>query len=67
MHLGPGKTGQIAFNALEYPQLKKLIDGGELAIVDDGPGATGGAGGKKGRTSIQGYPSGSGGRRSGDR
>src|ERR1041385_4315809 len=37
LHLGPGKTGQIASNASEHPPLKKLIDAGQIEIVAAGP------------------------------
>lgn len=68
LHLGPGKTGQIASNAVEHPALKRLVDGGELEIVSEGPGHAGGLGvGGGGRAAAPGYASGRGGRRSGDR
>lgn len=67
LHLGPGKTGEIAANALGHPQLKKLVDAGEIEIIDEGSRSIEGAGaGKKGR-SWMGRASGVGGRRSGDR
>jgi hypothetical protein len=66
--VSPGKTGQIASNAVEHPGLKKLIEAGEVEIVGEGSGATGGAGESyHGRPSTQGFTSGRGGRRSGDR
>jgi hypothetical protein len=68
LHLGPGKTGQISSEAADHPQLKKLIDAGEIELFDDGPAATGGAAqGKTGRASFHGSGPGGGGRRSGDR
>ncbi len=68
LHLGPGKTGQISWEAAEHPQLKKLVDAGELEVSDDGATPTGGSGGGgKGRPSFYGHPASSGGRRSGDR
>jgi hypothetical protein len=67
LHLGPGKSGEIASHASEHPQLKKLVEAGEIEILADGPRSSGGmTGGKKGRTAM-GYASGSGARRSGDR
>jgi hypothetical protein len=66
LHLGPGKTGQIAGKAVDDSQLKKLIDAGEIEIVGEDPRSTAGAGGgRRGRSSIFGQSSGS--RRSGDR
>ena len=68
LHLGPGKTGQIAANAVDNPRLKKLIDAGELEIVDDDARSTAGpAAGKRGRGGMVGHTSGGSIRRSGDR
>lgn len=68
LHLGPGKTGQISAKAADHARLKKLIESGELEMVDDAPGlAAGPASGKKGRGFMLGHSSGGGGRRSGDR
>ncbi len=66
LHLGPGKTAQISAKAVESPGLKKLVDAGEIEVVDEDPRPTPGTGGgKRGRTSMHGRTSGS--RRSGDR
>jgi hypothetical protein len=68
LHLGPGKTGQIAAKAAADPQLKKLIDAGELEVVDDNAPPTSGPGTRqRGRGFMVGHGSSSGGRRSGDR
>src|SRR5438128_4835469 len=68
LHLGPGKTGQIASNASEHPPLKKLIDAGKVEILDEASQSTAEAGGGKlGRTWMPGYGSSSAGRRGGDR
>lgn len=67
LHLGPGKTGQISAKAVEDPRLKKLVDAGELEVVDeDARPANGPRGSKGGRGFMLGHTSGSG-RRSGDR
>lgn len=67
LHLGPGKSGEIASTASAHPQLKKLVDAGEIEILDEGSRPTDEIrGGKKGRTSM-GHSSGIGSRRSGDR
>lgn len=67
LHLGPGKSGEIAATASEHPQLKKLVEAGEIEIVAESPRATdGNRGGKKAWTSM-GHGSGTGSRRSGDR
>lgn len=68
LHLGPGRTGQIASNAADHPQLKKLVDAGQIEILDEVSRSTEGAGGgKAGRTWMPGHASGSASRRSGDR
>jgi len=68
LHLGPGKTGHISSKAVEYPQLKKLVDAGEIEVLGEGPEPIDEAvGSKKRRISMHGHTSGSGGRRSGDR
>ena len=36
LHLGPGKAGQINPKEAEKPSLKKLIEAGEIEIIDDG-------------------------------
>ena len=67
VHLGPAKSGQITAEAAEYAGLKKLIDAGDIELVDEA--AAGGdmsAGGPRGRA-AQGHTSGGGNRRSGDR
>jgi hypothetical protein len=68
LHLGPGKTGQISSEAAQPPQLRKLVDAGEIEVFDDGPGPSGGGvGDGKGRPSFHGHPARSGSHRSGDR
>src|SRR5438067_10887378 len=68
LHLGPGKTGQIAANASEHPPLKKLIDAGDIEIVGEGPESVeGGGGGRAGRNWMPGHGSSPVGRRGGDR
>jgi hypothetical protein len=68
LHLGPGRTGQIASEAAEHPPLKKLVEAGEIEILGEGhvDPATGAAS-KIGRSESQGHAPGRGGRRSGDR
>jgi hypothetical protein len=36
LHLGPGKTGQIAHQDLEHKPLQKLVKEGKLEIQGDG-------------------------------
>ena len=36
LHLGPGKTGQISPKAAELPALKKLIEAGDIEVLDGG-------------------------------
>ena len=38
LHLGPGKTGQIADSAVERPAVKKLIEAGEIEVHAEGSG-----------------------------
>jgi len=68
LHLGPGKTGQIASAAAEHPGLKKLIEAGQIEITGEGSGASDGPGeGGASRGSAHGFLPGTGRRRSGDR
>jgi hypothetical protein len=58
LHLGPGKTGQIAANDSEHPPFKKLVEKGEIEIVDDGREAiAAGAGGRAARPFMPGHGS----------
>ncbi len=45
LHLSPGKTGQITARAADDGRVKKLVEAGEIEIVDDqskqGVGSTG--------------------------
>ena len=68
LHLGPARNGQISDNAIDHPPLKKLLDGGDIAIVGDGPaGGDVESGGQKGPSGASGHTPTSGGHRSGDR
>lgn len=67
LHLGPGKSGEVAAAALGHGPLKKLAEAGDIEIVMAGPRSVDNAtSGKKGRA-WQGHTSAAGGRRSGDR
>ncbi len=68
LHLGPGKSGQIATEAAEHAALKKLVASGEIEVVEAGdePDAAGGGGPRSGGA-AQGHGSGGMIRRSGDR
>ena len=68
LRLGPGKTGQITPKAAQHPRLKKLIDDGELEILDGGRSNPSGRGGsnKGGFTGQRHAPTG-GVRQTGDR
>lgn len=56
LHLGPHQTGQIS-DHLDHPPLKKMLDAGDIEVVEDGgrgpAGGHGGAGG--GHTSTHGH------------
>jgi hypothetical protein len=69
LHLGPGRTGQIASEAAEHPPLKRLVEAGEIEILGEGHvgPAAGGAAGKVTRSEVHGHTPAPGGRRSGDR
>ena len=68
LRLGPGKTGQISPKAAQHPPLKKLIDDGELEILDGGRSNPAGAGVSKiGASSGQGHRPTGGVRQTGDR
>lgn len=41
LHLGPLKSGQIS-DDLDHPPLKKMLDAGELEVVDHGRNQKGG-------------------------
>ena len=66
LHLGPGKSGEIAANAVEHAALKKLVETGEIEISLESSGAIDTPGGGKHRPTAAG-PSGGIKRRSGDR
>jgi hypothetical protein len=68
LHLGPGRTGQIAANACEHPPLKQLIEAGQIEIVDEGAEAVGSsASGRGSQYFMPGHGSSRVGRRGGDR
>jgi hypothetical protein len=68
LHLGPGKTGQIASEAADHPPLRKMVEAGEIEIL--GEGHVGGVAGGKQQIDpalSQGHVRGPSGHRSGDR
>jgi len=68
LFLGPGKSGEVAANAVNGPGFKKLLEAGEIEIGDEAHRASGGAGrGNQAGHGTLGHTSGSGIRRSGDR
>lgn len=40
LFLGPGKTGQVSSKALERPQLKKMIEAGDLELAEGSSNST---------------------------
>lgn len=66
LHLGPGKSGEIASNAVDHAPLKQLVEAGELEITRESSGPIEATGGAKHRKSAGGHTSGII-RRSGDR
>jgi hypothetical protein len=66
LHLGPGKSGEIAAGAAEHAQLKKMIEAGEIEILAEGHRpADGGVDNKRGHAQAGRAPG--IGRRGGDR
>lgn len=56
LHLGPGKTGQIAAQAVDGTGVQRLVAAGELEIVGDGGGpAKGAARGGRGHADTHGH------------
>jgi hypothetical protein len=68
LRLGPGKTGEIAANAVDHPPLKKLLEAGTIEIVADGRAAIDAlpSGGQQGGPRRS-FSPGAGRHRSGDR
>jgi hypothetical protein len=67
LHLGPGRTGQIAPKAAEHPPVKALLDAGDLEIVGKGRSQGTGSSGGSGLKSSEGGGAGGGVRHTGDR
>lgn len=68
LHLSPGRTGQITAKAADHPPVKKLIEAGEIEVLDSGRSQ--GTGGSGGATGTGGSQRGGGGgemRQTGDR
>jgi hypothetical protein len=66
LHIGPGKTAQVAAKALDHAPLKKLVDAGEIEVVSDEIQHTSGPGGDTKGGTLEGHTGGII-RRSGDR
>ncbi len=59
LHLGPGKSAEIAANAVDHAPLKKMAEAGDIEIISEDSRAGGGIGGNKAaRTFIGGHTSG---------
>ena len=67
LHLGPGKSGQIADQDLERPALKRQLKAGEIEVLGDEHATGGTGGGVRGQVSTHGHPPATGFRRKGDR
>lgn len=68
LHLGPGKTGQISFQAADHPPLRKMIAKGDLELLDEEAGAGRGPAENEGvQESTHGHHPGSTSRQLGDR
>jgi hypothetical protein len=67
LHLGPRNTGQVHLDALERPAVKKLLESGDLEVVEDDATRRGNDAARGGPTSTHGHPPGTGVHRKGDR
>ena len=68
LHLGPGKTGQISFQAVEHPPVQRMIAEGDLELMGDESGSgRGSAGNESVHESTHGHQPGSTSRQAGDR
>ena len=67
LHLGPKARGQIHPEALESPAVKRMLDAGDLEVIDDEEARTGDGSTKSGNPSSQGHPPGTRMHRKGDR
>ena len=67
LHLGPRGTGQIHPDALGRPAVKKLLEAGDIEVIDDADARQGGSGVQSGQQSTRGHPPGTGLQRRGDR
>ena len=56
LHLGPGKTGQIADGAVDRPAIKKMVEAGEIEILaEEGGHAAGGGEGSAVHAATHGH------------
>ncbi len=56
LHLGPGRTAEIAADAATYSPLQKLVAAGDIEVHDEhSHSATGAGGGTAGRTWMPGH------------
>jgi len=50
LHLGPSASGPVHPDALERPALKKLLDAGDIEVLDEGKHSRGSGGRGAGQT-----------------
>ena len=68
LHLPPGKTGQISFQAADHPPVRRMIAEGDLELLGDGAGpGQDASGGESIHESTHGHQPGSTSRQLGDR
>ncbi len=67
LFLGPGKVGQITEKALKHPPVVKLLEAGDIEVVEEIEKLTGGGSGASGPASAAGYNGPGAMRQSGDR
>ncbi|MEW6072387.1 MAG: hypothetical protein AB1726_07265 [Planctomycetota bacterium] len=68
LHLGPGATAPLAAKAAEHPPLRKLVEAGEVEILEEGrPSGDRYGGGQKGLSESPGHRGSGDVRHTGDR
>jgi hypothetical protein len=55
LHLGPAKTGQISVHDADRGSVKKLVEAGQLEVLDEGRHVEAGGGEASGRPNSHGH------------
>jgi hypothetical protein len=67
LHLGPKKSGNVHPDALERPATKKMLEAGDLELLDDADSRPGGGSSQGGPAQTHGHVPDTGMHRKGDR